>query len=85
MAIRIMLAGVILYAEPGHAVIAVLVCLFGTVAPLLRPGNYAAYCVFATPLILLAMDAGGSLAPTLLADRLVATLAGSVIVVGAMC
>lgn len=81
--IGVMLAGVILYAAPGHAVIAVLVCLFGTLAPLLRPGNYAAYCVFATPLILLAMDAGGSLDPTLLVDRLVATLAGSVIVVGA--
>jgi hypothetical protein len=81
--IGVMLAGVILYAAPGHAVIAVLVCLFGTLAPLVRPGNYAAYCVFATPLILLAMDASGSLDPTLLADRLVATLAGSVIVVGA--
>ncbi|SKB26977.1 Predicted membrane protein [Luteibacter sp. 22Crub2.1] len=81
--IGVVLAGIVLYVAPGHAVIAGLVCLFGTLAPLLRSGNYAAYCIFATPLILLAMDADGALEPGTLVDRLVATLVGSLIVVGA--
>ncbi|UPG88514.1 FUSC family protein [Luteibacter aegosomaticola] len=79
----VVVAGIIMACAPGHLAIAVLVCLFGAAAPLVRPGNYAAYCVLATPLILLAMDAGTGIAPTMLADRLVATLAGCAIVLGA--
>jgi hypothetical protein len=77
------LSGAILHFAPGDAATALLVCLLGTGAPLLRAGNYAAYCVLSTPLILLAMDGGAAPDTTVLADRLTATLAGSAIVIGA--
>ena len=74
------MAGTIMWCAPGHVASAVLVCLLGAAAPLVRPGNYAAYCVLATPLILLAMDAGAAIEPALLVDRLIATLAGCAVV-----
>ena len=77
------LTGALLHFVPSHVVLALIACLCGIAAPLLRPGNYAAYCVVATPVILLAMDAGGTVDAAMLDDRLIATLAASAIVVAA--
>ena len=73
--------GAIIALAPGHLAMAIVVCLFGTAAPLLRTGNYGLYCVFSTPIILLAMSAHGPVDPMLLEDRLTATLAAAAIVV----
>lgn len=76
----VLLAGALLHAGLPHGALALLVCVFGALAPLARSGNYAAYCALSTPLILLALSASGPVADGLLVDRLVATLAGSAIV-----
>lgn len=74
------LAGLILHLAPGHVVLGVAVVLLGIAAPLARAGNYAAYCLFSTPVILLAMDAGAEGADGLLVDRLIATLGGAAVI-----
>ncbi|HUL55496.1 MAG TPA: FUSC family protein [Usitatibacter sp.] len=51
--------------------------------PLLRANNYLAYTVVTTPLILVILEAGKSQGASLLADRLVATLAGAALVLAA--
>ena len=66
-------------AEPLAAV----VCLLATGAYLARPRSYLAYAVLSTPVILLVLDLGRTADASLLADRLVATLAGAAIVAAA--
>lgn len=45
-------------------------------------GNDAAYCALSTPLIVLAMDAGGPIGDGMLADRLAATRLGGLLIAG---
>jgi uncharacterized membrane protein YccC len=77
------LAGLILHLAPGPVILAAAVVLLGIAAPLARAGNYAVYCLFSTPVILLAMNAGAEGADGLLADRLIATLGGAAVIVAA--
>jgi hypothetical protein len=51
--------------------------------PLLRTRNYLAYSVVMTPLIILILDAGKPIDIGLLIDRLIATLIGAALVIGA--
>jgi len=59
-----------------------LVAAFAVLAgarPVLRAGNYAAYSAAMTPLVVLLMDFGRARPPSVLVDRLLATLAGCVL------
>jgi fusaric acid resistance family protein len=47
--------------------------------PVLRAGNYAAYAVVMTPLIVLLPDFGQTISVAILADRLMAAIAGCLI------
>lgn len=66
---------------PGWALVIVISALAAT-SPWLRKRSYVAYTAATTPLILLLTSGGGTIAPGLLIDRLVATLiaAGLVII-----
>jgi uncharacterized membrane protein YccC len=59
----------------------VLICLLATTAAAARARSYLAYSAISTPVILLVLDFGRPIQTALLADRLVATLAGAAIVV----
>ncbi len=63
------------------AVIGALICLLATAAAVARARSYLAYSAISTPVILLVLDFGKPVHTALLADRLVATLAGAAIVV----
>ena len=70
-------------ASLGAGPLAAVVCLLATGAYLARPRSYLAYAVLSTPVILLVLDLGRPTDGSLLADRLVATLAGAAIVAAA--
>jgi uncharacterized membrane protein YccC len=59
----------------------VVICLLATAAAAARARSYLAYSAISTPVILLVLDFGKPIQTALLADRLVATLAGAAIVV----
>jgi hypothetical protein len=58
-----------------------LICGLATAAAVARARSYLAYSALSTPVILLVLDYGKPIQSALLADRLVATLAGAAIVV----
>ena len=73
----------ILTGVASHVVLAVLVCVLATIAPLARARNYLAYSAVSTPVILLVLDIGKPVEMALLTDRLVATIvAGGIVVIG---
>lgn len=71
----------ILAANPPPAVLGLIICLLAVAAPFARAGNYLAWAMVSSPAILLVMDIGHPIDLALLADRLLATLAGAMIVV----
>ncbi|WP_332877869.1 FUSC family protein [Massilia sp. S19_KUP03_FR1] len=77
------LAGAVVYAGLPYAALLMLLCLCGTLAPVARRGNYAAWCALSTPLILLAMDAHGPIGAGMLADRVAATMLGGLLIASA--
>jgi hypothetical protein len=82
-AIGVLATGVLAIAPlPPWALLATLALLAGA-RPLTRQRNYLAYCTVMTPLIVLVLDAGRPVDPGLLRDRLVATVIGALLVVGA--
>jgi len=82
-ALGVALTWAILTGLAAPAALTVAICLLATGASLARNRNYLAYAVLATPVILLVLDIGTPIAPALLVDRLVATLLGAAIVIGA--
>lgn len=81
--IGVCLAGAVVHAGLPYTALLLLLCLCGTLAPVARSGNYAAYCALSTPLILLAMDAHGPIGDGMLAERLAATVLGGLLIAGA--
>jgi hypothetical protein len=71
----------ILALTPAPAVQGLLICVLATAAAVARARSYLAYSAISTPVILLVLDFGKPVDTALLADRLVATLAGAAIVV----
>jgi hypothetical protein len=69
-------------ALPSWALVGAVGFLAGA-RPLLRARNYLAYSVVMTPLIILIIDSGRAPSSGLLVDRLVATVIGAALVVGA--
>ena len=59
---------------------ALVIAVLATGRPLLRANNYLAYTAVTTPLILVILETGKSPETSLLVDRLLATLAGAVLV-----
>ncbi|HEX4739355.1 MAG TPA: FUSC family protein [Allosphingosinicella sp.] len=76
------LAAIILIGFTSTVVLAVLACLLAVMVPVARARSYLLYSVVVTPLILLVLDLGRPVPLALLGDRLVATLAGGIIVIG---
>ena len=74
-------AGIILVGLSSTIALAVTACLLAILVPVARARSYLLYAIVVTPLILLVLDLGRPVALGLLADRLVATLAGGAIVV----
>lgn len=71
----------ILFATLPPVVLAILVCILGTTAAVLRSRSYMLYSAVSMPVILLVLDYGKPIATALLTDRIVATLAAAAIVV----
>ena len=71
----------ILAGIASPVLLALVTCLLAMAATVARAGNYMAYSVISTPVILLVLDFGRRVEPALLIDRLVATAAGAAIVV----
>jgi hypothetical protein len=69
-------------SESGWAIV-VGVLILGALRALLKERNYLAYSVIMTPLILLVLDGGHHAGTPVLIDRVIATLAGSILVVAA--
>ena len=74
------LTGAILFGFSSPVALGLVVCLLATVLPLARAQSYLLYAILSTPLILLVLDIGKAITPALLADRLIATLAGGLTV-----
>lgn len=77
------LVGAVAHAGLPYAALLLLPCVCGTLAPVARRGNYAAYCALSTPLILLAMDAHRPIGDGMLADSLAATILGGLLIASA--
>ncbi len=76
----VLLTGTILVCFSAPIARGIVACLLATVVPLARARSYLLYATVSTPLILLVLDIGRSVAPSLLLDRVVATLAGGLTV-----
>jgi len=72
----------LLWHPPGWAVVAGVVLLAG-IRPWASAGNYLLYSAAMTPLVIAILDAGGPTAPGVLVDRMLATLAGTALVLAA--
>ena len=59
----------------------IFLCALAAALPVARVGSYLVYASLTTPLILLLLDFGTTLAPRLLTDRLLATLIGGTVVI----
>jgi len=60
--------------------LAIATCLLATAVPFARARSYLLYSALSTPVILLVIDLNRAIEPSLLTDRLIATLAGAGIV-----
>ncbi|MEG3177264.1 FUSC family protein [Sphingomonas sp. RB3P16] len=76
----VVLTGAILFCLSSPIALGIVACVLATVVPLARARNYLLYAIVSTPLILLVLDIGRPVAPALLFDRLVATLAAGLTV-----
>lgn len=79
----VLAAGLLLVWHPPAWALAVAIAALAALRPLLRRGSYLAYTIVTTPLMVLLLDAGQEPGVGILADRLVATLLGGVLVVAA--
>lgn len=80
-ALGVALTWAVLSYATSPLTIAAAICVLGTGAALARSGNYLAYSVLSTPVILLVIDHGKPVESALLTDRLVATALGAMIVI----
>jgi len=81
--IGVLIAALVYWWQPTEWILVAAIAVLATLRPPLRTGNYLAYTIVTTPLILVILDAGAPQGYALLADRLVATLIGAVLVLGA--
>ena len=76
-------AGVLVVYQPTAWGLVIAVAVLGGLRPLLKARSYVAYTAAITPLIVLLMSAARPLGIGVLLDRLVATLLGAALVIGA--
>jgi MFS family permease len=81
--IGVIIAGALLVTRPEAWLIVVVTGLIAALRPLLAARNYLAYSALMTPLIMLILDGSGHFDSGLLADRLIATFAGALLVISA--
>ena len=79
----VLIAGAVYWWRPSEWVLVAIIAVLATLRPPLRTGNYLAYTVVTTPLILVILDAGAPQGYSLLAERLIATVIGAGLVVAA--
>lgn len=75
----VVIAGLLLIWTPPPLIVTCEIAALAGARPVLRAGNYAAYAVVMTPLIVLLLDFGQAISVAILADRLMATIAGCLI------
>jgi uncharacterized membrane protein YccC len=75
----VVIAGLLLIWTPPPLIVTCEIAALAAARPVLRAGNYAAYAVVMTPLIVLLLDFGQAISVAILADRLTATIAGCLI------
>ncbi len=75
----VVVAGLLLIWNPPPLVVTGEIATLAAARPVLRAGNYTAYAVIMTPLIVLLLDFGQAVPVGILADRLMATIAGCLI------
>jgi hypothetical protein len=81
--IGVVIAEVLEASGLAAAVPALVIAALATARPLMRANNYLAYTIVATPLILVILEAGRKPEASLLVDRVLATLAGALLVLAA--
>lgn len=77
----VLAAGILVVWRPPVLVLTLGVAVLAGLRPLLRTRSYVAYSAVMTPLVLMLLDLGAPPTPGLLGDRLIATLAGALLVV----
>jgi uncharacterized membrane protein YccC len=77
------LTWVIVTGISSPILLALLICLLAVAASVARARNYLAYAAISTPVILLVLDFGKPVQPSLLTDRLIATALAAAIVMSA--
>jgi Fusaric acid resistance protein-like len=82
-ALGVLAAGALLVYQPPAWGLIVGIGVLAAARPFLRARNYLAYSAVMTPLIIVILDAGAPLGAGVLIDRLVATLIGAALVIGA--
>jgi hypothetical protein len=75
----VVVAGLLLIWNPSPLIVTGEIAALAAARPVLRAGNYAAYAVIMTPLIVLLLDFGQAVSVGILVDRLTATIAGCLI------
>jgi hypothetical protein len=82
-ALGVSLTWVIVTGISSPILLALLICLLAVAASVARARNYLAYAAISTPVILLVLDFGKPVQPSLLTDRLIATALAAAIVMSA--
>ncbi len=75
----VIVAGLLVFWTPPPLIVTCEIAALAAARPVLRAGNYAAYAVVMTPLIVLLLDFGQVVSAGILVDRLMATIAGCLI------
>jgi uncharacterized membrane protein YccC len=76
----VIISGLLLIWHPPVWFVLAMIAIFATARPVLREANYTAYATVMTPLVIILLDFGTSSTLRIMTDRLLATLAGSFIV-----
>ncbi|HLL27088.1 MAG TPA: FUSC family protein [Xanthobacteraceae bacterium] len=75
----VVLAGALLVWSPPVWGVVAIIAVLAAARPVLKSGNYAAYAIIMTPLVILLLDLGQAPSAATLIDRLAATLTGCAI------
>ena len=83
VALGVLTTGVLLVYTPAAWALVLAIAVLAGLCPLLQARNYLAYSTAMTPLIIMLLDAGQPLGIGILLDRLIATVIGAGLVIGA--
>jgi fusaric acid resistance family protein len=81
--VGVLIAGLCLAVRPASWLVILCIAMIASTRPLLKARHYLSYSAMMTTLIVLMMDFDQPPSPSILADRVMATLAGAILVIAA--